>query len=249
MCWGIILIMFSSWQKSEETNYLLKKIPDAKIKTSNSSSASLSFWYSQQPLVLTFAYANCPGVCSPYLIQVRDQVSILGVEKEFQIMVLSIDPKDNPEELWRLVGFTHESPPPFNWTFGVLEEQDRAVLLSSLGVQTQNVSELYDHTTVTVMISKDGKIMQWVEGLPDNGQWNRLFKELTNEFVPVYPTLRSNVWTSCFQYDPTSGIWRMNWGLLMILAPSIITVCVLLVLQGITRNQRMTQTRLIQDQL
>lgn len=229
--------------------YLLRKIPDAKVRTSDSSSANLSSWYSQRPIVLTLAYGRCPGVCNPYLLQIRDQVSLLGAEKKFQMMVLSFDPEDDPGELWRLAGFTDENPPPANWTFGILEEESRTDLLSALGFQTQVVGGLYDHNTVLVLIGKDGEILQWIEGLPGNKQWDRLIKELTNEFVPVYPTLGNNVWTSCFRYDPASGNWRMNWGLLMILAPSVLTVCIIIILQVITRYERRNQSMLIQNQL
>ena len=248
MCWAIILLSFLPSQGPGEMDYLLRKIPDVKIKTSDSSSASLSSWYSQKPLLLTLAYSRCPGVCNPYLLQIRDQVSLLAVEKKFQMMVLSFDPEDDPGQLCRLAGFTDENPPPASWTFGVLGEESRTDLVSALGFQTQIVGELYDHNTVLALVNKDGNILQWIEGLPNKGQWDRLFKELTNEFVPVYPTLGSDVWTSCFRYDPASGNWRMNWGLLIILVPSIITVCIIIILQLVTKYERRNQSLLIQNQ-
>lgn len=248
MCWAIIFLSFLPSQGPGEMDYLLAKIPDAKVKTSDSPSANLSFWYSQKPVVLTLVYGRCPGVCNPYLMQIRDQVSFLGAEKKFQMMVLSFDAEDDPGQLCRLAGFTDENPPPANWTFGILEEESRTDLMSALGFQTQAVNELYDHNTVLILINKDGNILQWIEGLPNKGQWDRLFKELTNEFIPVYPTLSSDVWTSCFRYDPASGNWRMNWGLLMILAPSVITVCIIIILQLVTRYERRNQSLLIQNQ-
>ncbi|HEU5291983.1 MAG TPA: SCO family protein [Cyclobacteriaceae bacterium] len=239
MCGAIILLSFLSWQQQDEMQYLLKKIPDAEVVISDSLSRNISYWYSQKPVVLTIAYSRCPGVCNPYLLQIRDHISLQGKAiKDFQMMVLSFDPEDNPTQLHKLAGFTDDSPPPANWTFGVLEKKSKASLLSALGFQTQMAGELYDHNTVLVLIGTDGKILQRVEGLPANMQWNRLFKELTNEFVPVYSTLDTNVWMSCFRYDPASGTWRMNWGLLLILIPSISTVCLLLLLQMITNRER-----------
>lgn len=248
MCWAIILLSLLPSQGPAEMDYLLRNIPDANVKTSDSSSAKLSSWYSQKPVVLTLVYGRCPGVCNPYLLQIRDQVSLLGAEKKFQMMVLSFDPEDDPGQLCQLAGFTDENPPPANWTFGILEEESRTDLVSALGFQTQVVGELYDHNTVLILISKDGNILQWIEGLPNNGQWDRLFKELTNEFIPVYPTLGSDVWTSCFRYDPASGNWRLNWGLLMILAPSVITVCIIIILQLVTRYERRNQSLPIENQ-
>ncbi len=102
----------------------------------------------------------------------------------------------------------------------------------------QKVGELFDHNTVLVLVGTDGKIHQWIEGVPSSEQWDRIFRELTSEFVPVYPTLSDNVWGSCFEYDPTSRTWRMNWGLLMILLPSLATIVMLIFLQVITKQAR-----------
>lgn len=239
MCWAIIFLSFLSWQPQDEMKYLLKKIPDAEIVSSDSHTGNLSQWYSQKPVVLTIAYSRCPGVCNPYLLQIKDHISLQGnALKDFQMMVLSFDAEDTPEKLYKLAGFTQDNQPPDNWTFGVLEEKGKASLLSSIGFQTQTEGELYDHNTVLVLIGIDGKILQRVEGLPATMQWNRLFKELSNEFVPVYSTLDTNVWTSCFRYDPASGTWRMNWGLMMILIPSVATVFLIVILQMVTSQDR-----------
>ncbi len=251
MCWAVVILSFLSWQNPNEMDYLLSKIPDVTFKTSDSSAISISSWYSKKPVLLTLAYGRCPGVCNPYLLQIRDQISMLGAEKEFQMVVLSFDPEDSPKQLWRLAGFNENNPPPANWTFGVLEAESRAALLTSLGLKTQTVGGLYDHNTVLALIGEDGSILQWIEGLPGTAQWNRLFKELKSEFVPVYSTLNNNVWTSCFQYDPASGTWRMSWGLLMILGPALITFFIIIILQSITRNDRTKNNSsiLIQNQL
>ena len=141
MCWAVVLLSFLSWQNPNEMDYWLRKIPDATFKTSDSSAMSISSWYSKKPVLLTLAYGRCPGVCNPYLLQIRDQISMLGAEKEFQMVVLSFDPEDSPKQLWRLAGFNENNPPPANWTFGVLEAESRAALLTSLGLKTQEKND------------------------------------------------------------------------------------------------------------
>ena len=239
MRWAIILLSILSPGKPDEMGYLLKKIPDVKVLTLDASTANLSSWYLQKPVVLTLAYGRCPGVCNPYLLQVRDRILLQAIaEDNFQMVVLSFDPEDTPAQLSKLAGFK-DNTTPSNWTFGVLQKkQSRDSLMAALGFQTQLVGDLYDHNTVLALIGTDGKILQRVEGLPDNAQWNRLFKELTNDFVPVYSLLSDNVWTSCFTFDPASGGMRMNWGLLLILAPSLATVCIIILLQRVTNRQR-----------
>ncbi|MFZ2906105.1 MAG: SCO family protein [Cyclobacteriaceae bacterium] len=239
MCGAIIFLSVLSWQPQDEMKYLLTKIPDAEIIVSDSVSKNISNWYTQKPVVITLAYSRCPGVCNPYLVQIRDHITLQGAAiKDFQMMVLSFDPHDTPSQLYKLAGFTDENPPPANWTFGVITNESKATLLSSLGFQVKTEGELYDHNTVLALINTDGKILQRIEGLPANMQWNRLFKELTNEFVPVYSTLDTNVWTSCFRYDPASGTWQMNWGLMMILIPSVTTVFLIILLQMVTQRAR-----------
>ncbi|MBS1681488.1 MAG: SCO family protein [Bacteroidetes bacterium] len=219
--------------------FLLREIPDVRILTADSSARPISRWYSQKPVLITFAYSRCPGVCNPYLLQIRDRVLLQGTnESNFQMMVLSFDPNDDSKRLSKLAGFTEASPPPANWTFGVLEQESSDRLLTSLGLELQVVDNLYEHNTILALIDTNGKILQWIEGLPTNDQWNRLFKELTHDFVPVYSTLGSNVWMSCFRFDPASGNWRMNWGLLLIVAPAIFTVSLLLLLQIISGKAR-----------
>jgi len=164
MCWAAVLLSFLLGQNPNEMDYLLRKIPDATFKTSDSSAMHISSWYSKKPVLLTLAYGRCPGVCNPYLLQIRDQISLLGSEKQFQVVVLSFDAEDQPKQLWRLAGFTKQlwrlagfnenSPPPANWTFGVLEEDTRASLLTSLGLKTQMVGGLYEHNTVLALIGE-----------------------------------------------------------------------------------------------
>ncbi|MBS1978038.1 MAG: SCO family protein [Bacteroidetes bacterium] len=246
MCPAIILLSALLLQSPDEADFLLTNIADARIRTSDNSSAQLSSWYSRKPIIMTLVYSRCPGVCNPYLLQIRDHVLLQAAPVErFQMLVLSFDTEDSPAQLRKLAGFNDSSPPPPNWTFGVLEKENSADLLSSIGFQTQPVNGTYDHNTVMVLVGQDGRIHQWIEGLPDNRQWDRLFRELTNDFVPVYSTLNRNVWTSCFQYDPASGYWKVNWGLLMILAPSALTVCIIMILQAIATSGRRKRNLLI----
>lgn len=230
----------------------MKNIPDVKVLMLDASTASLSSWYAEKPVILTLAYGRCPGVCNPYLLQVRDRILLQGIsENNFQMVVLSFDPADTPAQLSKLAGFK-DSPPPANWTFGVLQQKEsRDSLMAALGFETQLVGDVYDHNTVLALIGTDGKILQRIEGLPDNNQWNRLFKELTNDFVPVYSLRSDNVWTSCFTYDPASGGMRMNWGLLLILAPSLATVCIIILLQRVTNDERrkLNQSAIIQSKI
>ena len=236
MCWAIILLSFFSTQQPDEMGYLLKNIPDVPVRTAESSLQPLSSWYSQKPMILTLAYSRCPGVCSPYVLQIRDQLAMQSIaEDKFQMVVLSFDSTDNAQTLSKLAGYSKVNPPPSNWTFAVLSTESREELAASLGLKWEKLGELYDHNSLLLLVSTEGKILQRVEGLPSNDQWNRLFREITHEFVPVYSTLGENIWTSCFRYDPASGTWRMNWGLLLILIPSVATVCILLILQTIIR--------------
>ncbi len=244
MCQAIILLSALLLQSPVESDYLLRKVPDVKIRISDNSFVYLSACYAQKPIIITLAYSRCPGVCNPYLLQVRDHVLMQATpEDRFQMMVLSFDPEDSPAQLIKMAGFNDGNPPPSNWTFGVLEKESSTGLLSLLGLQVRRLDELYDHNTVLVLVGQDGKIRHWIEGLPDNRQWDRLFRELTNDFVPVYSTLDRNVWTSCFQYDPASGFWRMNWGMLMILAPSLLTIGIILLLQAVTTSGRGKQNQ------
>lgn len=249
MCWAIVLLSFFPAQQVEEMDFLLTKIQDVAVETKEAAPKPLSFWYKQKPMILTFAYSRCPGVCNPYLTQIREYLALQGVtEEKFQMMVLSVDSSDNTDQLRKLAGFDNDFQPPANWTFAVLQEESKKKLLPALGFQMQPAGDVYDHNTVLVLVGTDGRVHQWIEGIPTSTQWNRLLKELVNEFVPVYPSLSDNVWSRCFEYDPSSGTWRMNWGLLIILMPSTLTVLILMMVQLITNRERQKRSPFVIQQ-
>lgn len=239
MCWTIIFLTLLPTVKSKEMEFLLRKIPDVEILMADSSVTPISKWYKQKPVILTFAYSRCPGVCNPYLLQVRDHVLLQDLDKDlFQVLVLSFDAKDEPAQLQKMAGFNKDAVPQ-NWAFGILtEEKSKQNLLSSVGVEVKQLGELFNHNPVMILLNTEGKIVQRIEGLPDNGQWNRLLKEVNNEWVPVYLDNADNVWASCFKYDPADGKWRMNWGMLLILGPSLVTVIIIIFLQWATSRSR-----------
>lgn len=67
-----------------------------------------------------------------------------------------------------------------------------------------------------------------------------MLKEINNEFIVSYPLPRKNMLFSCFTYNPTTGKSELSIGLLVMLAPALITFIIVLSLIKLGKKQRKT---------
>jgi protein SCO1/2 len=209
----------------QEGRYLYRPVPDILVRGVPDRSFRLSDVWRERPILLVLVFTRCSGVCSPLLRSLRAAAaSVGGAGREYVILVLSFDPRDTLADMAELaehVGVSGEGA----WTFGVASAEDIARVVRATGFwfEWDAASRQYDHPAMVIGV-RDGRIVRFlVGGTVAPVRLQEVIREMRGEFVPAYPLAR-NVLFRCFQYDPASGRWTLDWGFLLLLIPGMATL-------------------------
>jgi protein SCO1 len=124
-----------------------------------------------KPTVLTLNYFRCTGICSPLLNGVAEVIPKTGAVagKDFQILTVSFDPRDNPEiaGLKKNNYVTQLGPafPPSAWRFLTGDPASTKRLADSVGFRFQKVQNDYVHPGAIMILSPDGKVTRYMYGI------------------------------------------------------------------------------------
>ena len=210
---------FAQPELPEENRYVFRKIPNALIKTPHEE-IHLSEIYTRNPVLLTLVYSRCPYICYPYLQYLREELQKIRVDG-YRVLVLSLDPRDNVEDMVRL-GKILKLPRPENWMFGVTK--DIAVLTQSVGFRFEWREEIrgFDHPALVAGIDQNGYVLRILVGFQKTSRLAEVLREMQGELIPSYPIPGEETIFRCFEYDPITGKWRMGPGFLILFTPAFL---------------------------
>ncbi len=231
MCKGLfsLLILFlfytnvqaqSEYNFSEEEN-INAKITDVQLNTS-AGGMMLSNLYNTSPVILALVFSRCTGICSPFLLQLSDNIRTLNSKEKFKVLVVSFDPIDSLSDLEDMdnrLGLNKKG----QWTFATTKQID--ALNSSVGFRPRwdSLRKQFDHDALLVGINENGYIAKKLIGLRGVSDMKKMIQSIHNEFIPSYPLPRKNNLLSCFTYDPSTGKRKPSIGLLILVLPVVLT--------------------------
>ena len=187
------------------------------------------------PVLLTLNYIDCPLLCS---LQLESLVQTLGAMQldlgvDYRVLTISIHPGDTVEQLagqkTRYVteyrGIRQdagervpEEIASAGWDFlrGTRTEINRVADAVGFGYQWLPETGEYSHKAPTIVCSPDGVVtryLQGVGGLPD-ATASGLRLALIDASDGKIGTLLDAVFLSCFRFDPSSGSYKLAFGML-----------------------------------
>lgn len=205
---------------SEEEN-INTKIADVQLHTSGGR-MMLSNLYNTSPILIALVFSRCTGICSPFLLQLNDNIQTLNSKEKFKVLVVSFDPTDSLSDLEGMderFGLNKRK----QWIFATTKQID--TLNSSVGFRPlwDSVRNQFDHDALLVGINENGYIEKKLIGLRGVNDLKMMIQSMHNEFIPSYPLPRKNNLLSCFTYDPATGIRKPSIGLLILVLPVVLT--------------------------
>lgn len=206
-----------------EDAYLYHRVPDVSLRLSGGRQAPLSQLGAGRPQLLVFVFARCSGICAPLLLSLRETTEIVGgVGEEYEVVVISFDAKETPEQLERFVQRAGLAPQT-GWHFAAGEPDTLRQLLTAVGFWYRRVegADQYDHPGMIVAVAQ-GRIMRLhVGGTISPTTLRAILSELRGEQVLCYPLPDARVIFRCYRYDPRTGESRADWGLLAMWIPTV----------------------------
>lgn len=189
----------------------------------------------KRPVLLTLNYSNCPVLCNVQLNALVEGLNKLSLRigKDFQILTVSIDPKESTERInqtkAKYLEILDQQPgAATDWHFCTARESSIKRLADAVGFRYTYDAKTgeYYHPAMLAFISPDGVISRYsldVAFPPD--QTKLALIDASNGTIGT-PVDQFIMW--CFSYDPDRGSYVLGaWRLMRLGAAT--TVAILLV--------------------
>ena len=191
--------------------------------------------YRGKPLVISLVYTACSSVCPLTTQHVIDAVNeagrMIGLDR-FNVLTVGFDARnDTPARLTQFASIQGIKSP--NWRVASADAATIEALLGDLGFSYRAAAGGFDHLTQTTIVDREGRIYRHVYGEEFPLQ---MFMEPLKEVVYGTTTpftfrgIVDRIKFICTAYDPGSGRYRIDFGLVF---GGVIAAFSLLVMGGL----------------
>jgi len=174
-----------------------------------------------KPTVLAFVYYNCPGICSPLLMELTDVINktdlVIGVD--FNIVAISMNDLETPKDaLIKKQTFFQafdKNVPPESWRFLTGDSATIKKVADAAGFYFKRQGKDFLHSGAFIFVDNNGKICRYLfPSYTDRSGFGILpfdFKMAVLETAEgkVTPTI-AKVLQFCFRYDPQGKTYVLN---------------------------------------
>ena len=192
-----------------------------------------NYLQSGRPVILNFAYYNCPMICSVMLDQLAVSLNEVDLKlgTDYDVVTVSFSPDEGTE----LAEKSRETFRPKvagdeGWEFLTGSDESITELATSTGFRYKWIEENgeYAHPAALIFLSGDGKITRYLHGLmypaPD------VKKALLEAGEGRVGTVWDQVVMYCFRFDPTANSYVIQATNLMKLAGLLTVVALVFML-------------------
>lgn len=180
---------------------------------SRGDSVRLADYFKQgRPVLLNLVYFNCPMLCTLVLNGVANAARgmTLAPGTDFQMVAVSIDPRDTPvlaeQKQARYLGSLGKANLPGEaWEFLVADSATSGKLAAALGFKYyyDKKQDVFAHPAVTFLLTENGKISRYLYGLEYPAKDLKL--ALLEAAEGKIGTTLDKLILYCYHYDPESG--------------------------------------------
>jgi protein SCO1/2 len=169
------------------------------------------YFHSGRPVVLNLVYYQCPMLCGEVLQGVSAMTKVIKFMpgKEFEIVTVSIDPREGPElAASKKQTFVERLGRPGaekGWHFLVGKQPEIDALAKAVGWQYQYDpnTDQFAHAAGIMLITPEGKIAQYYYGVEYSARDMRL--GIIEASQNKIGSLADAVLLYCYHYDPRTG--------------------------------------------
>jgi len=193
--------------------HLGERLPlDVVFRDEHGDSLALAKLFGRKPVVLVFAYYECPMLCTMVLNDLTRALKAMPLElgADYEVVVVSIDPRETPELAGRkkagyLENLARDDAEPAAWHFLTGDDASIHELAKAAGFRYVYDAEVkqYAHAAGLMVATPEGVLSRYLYGIEYSARDLRLaLVEASNGTVGG---LADQVLMLCFHYDPTTG--------------------------------------------
>ncbi|NND71819.1 MAG: SCO family protein [Rhodothermales bacterium] len=220
---------------------------DAPFVDHNGQAVTLrDYLQDERPVILNFAYYNCPVICSVMLDQMAVSMSEVGLDlgADYEVVTVSF----SADEGYTLAATSREGFRPKvddrenGWQFLTGSDESITALAESAGFRFKWIEENgeYAHPAALIFLSDEGKITRYLHGLQYPASNVRL--ALLEAAEGRIGTVWDQVVMYCFRFDPSSNSYVLQATNLMKLAGLITVIGIVFMLSFAWMRERRRQS-------
>lgn len=220
-------ILFSSFNFPNEKKFLAQKVENVVVFDAKGNEFELfSLLDGKKPLILSPVYTKCKTLCGLISTGIHDVIGeIGGLGKEFNMVSFSFDSTDKAadlafyEEFWKMDGAT--------WRTLSAEPDNIAKLMNSVGYEYDYdpKTKEYNHPSILIVLTPSGRVSRFIYGLyPKKKDLNLAIIEAMAE--KTRPGLFKGFYLRCFNYDPLSKTYKMDWRFIIGSSTGLLMICI-----------------------
>jgi len=168
-----------------------------------------------RPVLLSFVYYECPGICSPLLNEIAWTIDKIQLEPgaDFKAVTLSFDHRETPNvaSKWKR-NYLQSMKRKINeddWMFLVGDSSSIQKITKSAGFYFKSSDDgQFIHAGALIAISPDGKITRYIFGNTFN-PFDVKMAMIEAKAGKTSPTI-SKVLQFCYSYDPEGRAYKLN---------------------------------------
>src|ERR1700732_2779182 len=191
--------------------HLEEQIPNLTFRDETGRAVRLGDYFGKRPMILNLVYYQCPMLCGEVLSGLESALRVLkfDVGKEFDVLTVSFDPRENPEMATKKKAeFLKRYGRPgaeAGWHFLTGPQESIDALTNAAGFQYQYdpKSGQFAHATAIAILTPEGKIAQYYYGVEFAPKDLRL--GLIQASKNKIGTVVDQVLLYCYHYDPDTG--------------------------------------------
>lgn len=191
---------------------------DAVLKDESGRTVTLGDYFGKKPVVLAFVYYQCPMLCPLTLNGISSALKAVPFTPgdEFEIVVVSFDPRDTPEtaNAKKQAHLAHwkTADTAAGWHFLTADEASIKRLTSAAGFSYQwdETTGQFAHVSGLLTLTPEGRLARYFYGVEYSPKELRL--ALVESGQGRIGSAVEELLLYCFHYDPTTG--RYGWAVM-----------------------------------
>jgi protein SCO1/2 len=184
---------------------------DARFKDESGRDIALGDYFGKKPVVLAFVYYQCPMLCPLVMNGISSALKVIPFTpgKEFDVVLISFDPRDPPEaaNAKKRAHLQHWAVPETadGWHFLTGTEQDIRRVTSAAGFtyEWDEETQQFSHVSGVLVATPDGRLSRYFYGVEFSPKDLRL--ALVDSSQGRLGSVVEELLLYCFHYDPSTG--------------------------------------------
>jgi len=176
-----------------------------------------------KPTLINFVYYRCPGICSPLMSALGEQIDLLdlNIGVDYQAFTVSFDPTETTElavnkKANYLELMQKSDAAEKGWQFFTANAENIQRFTDATGFKYKQVGRDFNHTAALIVLSPEGKITRYIK--PGLDQYNENFyfqpfdvkMSLLDAAEGKVRSTINKVLVFCYSYNPEGQQWVFN---------------------------------------